>query len=512
MKTQGQVYIIGAGPGDPGLISARGVRLLALADVVIYDRAVEAVLRWARNDAERIEAGAPAESETAQDAISMLLAEKARDGFVVARLKWGDAFVFDSGGKEAMFLHEQGIPFEVVPGIPLAIGASAYAGVPLTYPGSGDAVVLLRGYEGGVDKTPDVDWSAVAKLDGTIVCYAGGRLVPRVLGELLKHDLPGDRAAVLIYQGTQPAQRTIAGTVAELAATTDEDDADGPAILIVGEVAGLRDHLRWFDERPLFGRQIVVTRSSEQARDMVENLESLGARAVEAPTFRLAPPEDPEALDRAAASIDQYGWVVFESANAVVRLLSVLARGPRDIRAFGGVKVCAIGPSTAERLQTYGLKPDVAVPESGSEHVVDAIENQGPLTDQKVLVVRPDHVRDVLPSELAQRGALVTDLVAYRTESVAADAPEVQHLYRMLLDNRIDAVTFTSPTAVSRFVGLIGEDQAADLLRPTVVAAIGPVTAAAASAVGIAPTVIATTYTVDGLIAALLQHFENATA
>jgi uroporphyrinogen III methyltransferase/synthase len=510
MSTQGQVYIIGAGPGDPGLISARGARLLALADVVIYDQAVEGVLRWARNDSERIAAGAPAERETAQDAISMLLAEKARDGFVVARLKWGDAFVFDSGGKEAMFLHEQGIPFEVVPGIPLAIGASAYAGVPLTYPGSGDVVVLLRGYEGEVDKTPDVDWSAVATLDGTLVCYAGGRLVPRVLGKLLSHGMPPSRPAVLIYEGTQPAQRTITGTVETLAAATDEDDGDGPAILIVGEVVGLRDHLRWFDERPLFGRRIVVTRSSEQARDLVENLESLGARAIEAPTFRLAPPEDPEALDRAAASIGQYGWVVFESANAVVRLLSVLTRGPQDIRAFGGVKVCAIGASTAERLLTYGIKPDVEVAEAGSGHVGDALEAHGRIADQKVLVVRPDHARDVLPEDLTQRGALVTDLIAYRTDPVASDAPEVQHLYRMLLDGNIDAVTFTSPTAVSRFVELIGEDQAADLLRRTVVAAIGPVTAAAADAVGIAPTVIATTYTIDGLVAAILQHFKNA--
>jgi uroporphyrinogen III methyltransferase/synthase len=509
MNDKGQVYIIGAGPGDPGLISARGVRLLAQADVVIYDRAVEAVLRWARSDAERIAAGAPAESETAQDAISMLLAEKARDGFVVARLKWGDAFVFDSGGREALFLHEQGVPFEVVPGIPLAIGASAYAGVPLSYPGSGDAIILLRGYEGEVDKMPDVNWSAVARIDGTLVCYAGGRLVPQVLGQLLSHGMPADRAAVLIYEGTQPTQRTITGTVKELAAATDEDAGDTPAVLIVGEVAGLRNHLRWFDERPLLRRRIVVTRSAEQAGDLVDELESLGAEAVEAPTFQLTPPEDPEALDRAAASIGQYRWVLFESANAVARLLSVLARGPQDIRAFGGVKVCAIGPSTAERLATYGIKPDVEVPESGSENIGDAIEAHGRIADQKILVVRPDHVRDVLPGELAQRGALVTDLVAYRTLPVAPDAPGVQNLYRMLLDGRIDAVTFTSPTTVSRFAALIGEDQAVDLLRPTVVAAIGPVTAAAATALGITPTVVATTFTVNGLVAALLDHFRK---
>jgi uroporphyrinogen III methyltransferase/synthase len=282
----GRVFIIGAGPGDPGLISARGLKLLADADVVVYDRAVEALLRWARPDAERIAAGAPAEREVAQDAISMLLAEKARDGHTVARLKWGDAFVFDSGAKEALFLHEQGVPFEVVPGIPAAIGATAYAGVPVTYPGAGDALVLLRGQEAEGDSAPDVDWSAIAKLDGTLVCYAGARMVPSILQSLVDNGAPIETSAALIYRGTLPAQRTVSGTIEELLQASSANTAGEPAILVVGEVIVLRDHLRWFDERPLFGRRIVVTRSREQARDLVEGLENLGAQAIEAPTFR----------------------------------------------------------------------------------------------------------------------------------------------------------------------------------------------------------------------------------
>ena len=213
----GRVYIIGAGPGDPGLVTARGVRVLADADVVVYDRAVEGVLRWARPEAERIEAGAPAERETAQDAISMLLAEKAREGHLVARLKWGDPFVFDSGAKEALFLHEQGIPFEVIPGVPAAIGAPAYAGVPVTYPGASDAVVLLRGHEGEIDSTPEVDWSALAQIDGTLVCYAGGRQVPTILQSLLDAGAEDDRPVALIYRGTLPTQQTVTGTLEERA-------------------------------------------------------------------------------------------------------------------------------------------------------------------------------------------------------------------------------------------------------------------------------------------------------
>jgi len=507
MTSRGRVFIIGAGPGNPGLITARGARLLTEADVIVYDRDVEAVLRWARPDAERIAAGAPAESETAQDAISMLLAEKARDGLVVARLKWGDAFVFDSGGKEALFLHEQGVPFEVVPGVPLAIGAPAYAGVPLTYPGAGDAIVMIRGYEDANDALPDVDWNALARLDGTLVCYAGARQVPKLLQKLIEHGANPETSASVIYDGAQPRQRTITGSIQALATETDASAANPPAILVVGQVTRLREHLRWFDERPLFGRRIVVTRSKEQAQTLVDTLEALGAETIEAPTFRLAPTEDPEAVERAAASVSQYRWVVFESANGVARFLAAQRRGPGDLRAFGQVGLCAMGTSTAEELQQHGLKADVVVTENGHGNVGDEIEAHGPIKGERVLVVRPDHAHDTVSDELQKRGAVVTDLVAYRTSSATPDSPEVQALYRLMLDGGIDAVTFTSPTAVKRLSSLFGTEQAADLLNTTVVAAVGPVTAAAAHEVGIHTTIVADTFTIDGLVDALVRHF-----
>jgi uroporphyrinogen III methyltransferase/synthase len=507
----GRVFIIGAGPGDPNLISVRGLRLLSNADVVVYDRDVEALLRWARPDAERLEVGAPAERETAQDAISMLLAEKARDGQTVARLKWGDAFVFDSGAKEALFLHEQGVPFEVVPGIPAAVGATAYAGIPITYPGGPDAVVLLRGHEGATDAPPDVDWTAVAGIDGTLVCYAGGRLAATILRALLDRGVPADRTAALIHNGTTPTQQTVTGTIAQLLDSTSTSPNSEPALLVVGDVANLREHLRWFDERPLFGKRIVVTRSREQARGLVDALENLGAQAIEAPTFRLVPSEDPEAIERAAASLEGYAWVIFESANAVARFLSVLLRGPSDLRALGGVSLCAIGPSTADQLLAHGLKPDVVIPEFRAEGVGDTIAAKRPIDGQRVLVVRPDHLRDALARDLTRHGAQVTDLIAYRTAPESADSPAVQDLYRRLLDGHIDAVTFTSPTAVGRFVALIGEEQAADLLNITVVAAIGPVTAAAAGELGITTTVMPEVYTVDGLVKALVEYFQAST-
>jgi len=508
MSETGRVFIIGAGPGDAGLITARGARLLAEADVVVYDRATEPALRWARPEAERIAAGAPAESDTAQDAISMLLAEKARDGHRVARLKWGDAFVFDSGGKEALFLHEQGVAFEVVPGVPLAIGATAYAGVPLSYPGAGDAIVLIRGYEDENDSMPDVDWASVAKLDGTTVCYAGARQVSRILQHLLDHGRSADTAASIIYNGTQASQRTVTGSIGELAAVTESDTGNPPAILVIGKVNGLREHLRWFDERPLFGRRIVVTRSKEQARELVDSLEALGAEAIEAPTFRLAPPEDPEAVERAAASVDQYRWVVFESANSVTRFLSAQQRGPRDLRAFGPVSICAMGPSTADELARYGLKADLVVPEHGDESLGDRLAARGPLEGQRVLIVRPDHQHDALTDALRRHGASITDLVAYRTTAATPESPAVQDLYRLMLEGRIDAVTFTSPTAVTRLAKLLGKEQAADLLNTTVVAAVGPVTAAAARALGIHTPIVAERFTIDGLVEAIVEHFK----
>ena len=339
--------------------------------MVVYDRAAEPLLRWAAFDAERIEAGAPAERSVAQDAISMLLAEKVRDGHTVARLKWGDPFVFDSGAKEAMFLHEQGIPFEVVPGVAMAIGATAYAGIPLTHPESGDAIVFIRGHEAEVDATPGLDWNALAALDGTLVCFAAPRLVARVLGALIDHGRPGDDAAALIYRGTTPAQRTVTGTVAELLARVQdqESETDDPALLVVGEVTRLRDHLRWFDARPLFGRRIILTRSPERARDLSDAIENLGAETVLAPTFRVGPPDDPEAVDRAAASIDRYDWVVFESAVSAARFLNALMRGPRDARALARTAICAIGASTEEELAARGLKADVVIPELRVESI-----------------------------------------------------------------------------------------------------------------------------------------------
>ena len=270
MPNRPMVHFIGAGPGDPGLLTARGARCLASADVVIYDELVHAALvRYGRPDAERISVGRASPLESDRDAISYLLLEKYRDGKHVARLKWGDPFVFDDGGEEALFLHENGVPFEVIPGVPAAVGIPPYAGVPITYRGGGDTLTLVRGHEAAGHETPDVDWKSLAALDGTIVCYAGPRQLPVMLKALLANGRPGDEPVALIYNGTLPSQHTVTGTLADMC-ESDLPQQTRPAIVVVGRVAALRDHLQWFDVRPLFGRRVVVTRPREQSRELVE--------------------------------------------------------------------------------------------------------------------------------------------------------------------------------------------------------------------------------------------------
>ena len=502
------VCIVGAGPGDPGLITWRGMRRLAAADVVLYDHRVhERLLRIARPDAERIDVGPAAPRAMEQDAISMLVAEKAREGRMVVHLKWGDPYFFDSGGKEALFLHEQGIPFEVIPGVPAGIGATSYAGIPVTYPGGGDTLVFVRGGEGESDDLPHVDWTRLGSLDGTIVCYAGVRQLPGIIRHLLSHGRPAADSAALVFRGTMPEQRTLQGTLAEIASTIDREPPSEAAILVVGAVAALRDHLRWFDERPLFGRRIVVTRSREQAGELVEMLEELGAEPIQAPAIRIAETSEPEALERAAAEIGTYDWVVFTSANGVDAFMARLLDGPRDVRDFKGVRICTIGPSTAGRLARFGIKVDLTPAEYRAEAIVEALRSRGEIAGKRFLLPRADIARELLADELRRAGAEVVEVAAYRTLQDPGSRDGDPDIYRMLLDRRIDAVTFTSASTVRSFAKMLGEEPAADLLKDTVVASIGPVTAEAAEVLGIHTTVMPQQYTIPALVDALVDYF-----
>jgi uroporphyrinogen III methyltransferase/synthase len=445
-----------------------------------------------------------------QEAICYLIAEKAREGRVVARLKWGDPFVFDRGGEEALFLHEQGVPFEVVPGIPAAIGVPSYAGVPVTYPGGGDTLTLVRGHEDERQTPPRVDWTSLATLEGTVVCYAGRRQLSAILEALLSHGRPPTEPVAVIFDGTLPSQRTIAGTLGEVAASVAATPPASPSILVLGRVAALRQHLRWFDERPLFGRRIVVTRPREDAAELTDLLATLGADAIEAPMLRFAQPDDFRPLDDAVGNLESFEWIVFTSANAVESFVARVMAGPGDLRALKNVRLCAVGPVTDERLRRFRLKPDLVPSDGHPEAVVQSLAATGTLADRAVLVPRSDVGRELIAQELRRAGAHVTDVTAYRTILAEPEREGEPDIYRLLLDRQIDVVTFTSASAVRNFARIIGEEQTVDLLRQTTVACIGPVTAEAASQLGIVTTVMPEEYTIPALVDAIVRFVKSA--
>jgi len=505
------VYLIGAGPGNPGLITVRGMQCLASADVVLYDHLVPArLLRYARADAEKIDVGVAAPQPLEQEAICYLLAEKAREGKTVARLKWGDPFVFDRGGAEALFLHEQGVRFDVIPGVPAGIAVPSYAGVPITYPGGGDTLTFVRGHEDEGKARASVDWDSLARLDGTIVCYAGPKQLPAILSALVSHGRPGDDSAAIVYDGTLPTQKTISGKLSDIAEITKQNDDRRPAILVVGRVVALREHLRWFDARPLFGKRILVTRPREQSLDLTERLEEMGADAIEAPMIRVVPPEDYAPLDEACARVSEFDWIVLASVNAADVFLDRLLAGPHDLRALKGVRLCVVGSATGERLASRGLKVDLTPAEFRGDAVVRAMAELGDLRGLRVLLPHADIGREVIADGLRAQGAEVTEVVAYRTVAVEAEREGEPDIYRMLLERRIDVVTFTSASAVRNFVRVLGAEPAADLLHNTVVASIGPVTAEAAAQLNIKTTIMPGTYTVPALVDAIVDFFSRS--
>lgn len=507
------VFIVGAGPGDPSLISVRGLRLLARADVVVHDHLIHPrLLRATRADAECIDVGSAAPQAGEQEAINLLLVEKAREGKSVVRLKWGDPFVFDSGGKEALFLHEQGMRFEIVPGITMPVAGPAFAGIPVTYPGAGDTLTFVRGHEDGTNKPPKADWAALARLDGTIVCYAGPRQVLGVVTSLIEGGRSPRESTAVISRAAGPRQDTLTGTLAEVQARLRDEVQKDPAVIVVGGVVGLRDHLRWFDARPLFGKRVLVTRSREQAGELLERLEDLGAEAIEAPFIKVAPLTDTAPLDAAIDKAGQYDWIVFTGATTVEHFMRRLQAGPHDVRSLKGPKLCAVGLVTAERLSRFGLKVDLKFVENETAAIVEGMKGVGGLKAARVLFPRADGARDLIAEELKRAGASVDEVGAYRLirETPADGEGDGPDIYRMLLDKQIDVVIFTSPSTVRNFAHSLGEEQVADLLQSTVVACAGPVTAEVAQGLQITTTVMPRDYTLAALVGAVVDHYAGS--
>jgi len=509
-KKQGVVFLVGSGPGTADLITMRGMRLLASADVVVYDYLADPqLLRETPPHCERVYVGKKAGQHTqCQEEINDLLVRLAGDGKRVVRLKGGDPFVFGRGGEEALALKEAGLPFEVVPGVTAGIAAPAYAGIPVTHRGMTCTLGFITGHEDPEKDDSDIDWAKVATGFGTLVFYMGVGNLSRIVERLIEHGRPASTPAAVIRWGCRPNQQTVSGTLADIVQKVEEARLKPPAIIIVGEVVGLRRDLQWFENKPLFGRRIVVTRSRAQAGDLSAQLIELGADVVEFPVIRIVPPEDSEPLKQAAGRVGEYDWLVFMSVNGVEAFFDALRGQGLDARALHGVRVCAIGPATAGVVEDYGVIPDLVPPKYVAESVAEALVAQGPLEGKRFLLARADIGRSFLPRELKRLGAHVEDVVAYRT--VLEEPENIEEVRCELTEGRIAAVTFSSSSTVRNFAELVGADVLRNVSPEVCLASIGPETTRTLREWTTGEVVEAAEFTIPGLVAALLERFAPA--
>jgi uroporphyrinogen III methyltransferase/synthase len=487
-----KVYLVGAGPGDPELITIKARRLLEAADCVLYDHLAPAeLLNLAPPAAERIYVGKKKSDHAfSQDEICGLLVERGSQGINVVRLKGGDPLLFGRGGEEAEALASAGIPFEIVPGVTSPLGIAAYTGVPLTHRDHTSVVTFITGHD-----VAKIDWAKVGTSE-TLVVFMGLSQFDEIAAKIICAGRSATTPAMAVRWGTRPDQEVIAGTLETLPGLIRARALKPPATIVIGEVVSLRRTLSWYEKLPLFGQSIVITRAREQAAAMVAPLRQLGAETIELPTIAIEPAADPGPLDRAIARLDHYHWLMFTSANGVRRFQERLDASPLDVRAIRG-KLCAIGPATRDALAAMHLKVDVMAREYVAEGLLEALRDYD-MTGADVLIARAAVARDTLPAELTRRGARVDVAEAYRT---VAPSDLAQRIADVLKD-RPDWITFTSSSTVSNFLEAAGGPQALEGIR---VASIGPITSTTLRAQGVAIAAEAVRYTVEGLIAALIQ-------
>ena len=495
-----RVYLIGAGPGDPGLLTCKGRDILASADVIVYDYlAAEELLANARPDAERIYVGKIAGNHAmAQGDINKLLVRKAMEGKTVARLKGGDPYIFGRGGEEALELFEAGVPFEVVPGVSSAIAAPAYAGIPLTHRAFSSSLTIITGHEDPSKADSAHDWNALARSGSTLVILMGMKNLPEITKKLLLAGMPGSTPAALVNWGTTLRQRSLATTLEDLPAAAVREQYANPSIIVIGHVATLREKLGWFERQPLFGKTIVVTRAREQASASAALFSRLGARVIQFPSIRIEPMPSYAELDQAITVLSSFRWVIFTSANGVRFFRMRLDALGLDARAFAGVRLAAIGPATARVLADMGLCADF-VPESYvAESVVQGLLAKG-MNGARVLLPRAMEARDVLPRALREAGASVDVVPAYRTVPSQEGKEEV---LEALESGGIDCVTFGSSSTVRNFFAAVGTETMER--HPEVrLAAIGPVTAQTLRDAGFEPDIQPDEYTIPALVDAV---------
>ena len=487
----GVVHLVGAGPGDPGLLTARALELIAAADVILYDRLIPVTaLDGARPDAELVYVGKEGRGpQMPQEEIERLLVEHGRAGKRVVRLKGGDPFVFGRGGEEALMLREAGIPFEVVPGVTSGVAAPAYAGIPVTQRDRASGVALITGHEDPDKPESAIDWPALAAFPGTLVFYMGVKQLPRIAEQLIAGGRAADEPAAVVERGTLPGQRTVVATLATIAEHAAQEAIRPPSITVVGPVATLREEgIGWLEERPLYGKTVAVTRAREQASGLAARLRELGAEVVETPVIRVV------ALDPPAPDVSRYDLICLTSPNGVRLFFERLVEAGLDARALHGTRVAAIGPATARALRAHGVLADVLPDRAVAESLVDALGEQ-PVT--RALIARARVARDVLPGALLQRGAEVDVLELYETVAEPLSAEQRDAI------RAADYITFTSASTVANLLGALADDGPA-ALNGVRLASIGPITSEALRREALEPSFEADPHDIDGLLAALV--------
>ncbi|MDL1970734.1 MAG: uroporphyrinogen-III C-methyltransferase [Candidatus Desulfofervidaceae bacterium] len=502
MRTTAKVYLIGAGPGDPELLTLKAKRLLEKAEVVIYDYLAHPQLLDYAPQAEKIYVGKTAGRHTlSQEEINALLVKKAQEGKMVVRLKGGDPFIFGRGGEEAEELIKNGISFEVVPGVTSAIAVPAYAGVPLTHRAYASSVAFITGHEDPTKKDSAINWEKLATGVDTLVFLMGVGHLPLIVDQLISHGRSPETPVAIIRWGTLPEQQTVRGTLSNIVAEAEKAAIRPPAIIVVGRVVELREFLNWWEKKPLFGKKILVTRAQGQASLMVKQLQDLGARCYIFPTIEIAPPASWEALDKAITKLNQYDWCLFTSVNGVVYFRERLEYLGKDVRALAGVKIGVIGEKTAGALQDWGIKPDIMPGEFRAEALAETLTKAG-IKGKRILLPRAEKARDVLPVTLQSAGAEVEVVPTYRTV-----LPEVKkEEFKKLLIKGVDIITFTSSSTVKHLAQLVNPESLSDLLEDVTIACIGPITAKTAQDLGLKVDVMPEKYTIEALIKAIVNY------
>jgi uroporphyrinogen III methyltransferase / synthase len=480
------VYLVGAGPGDPGLLTARALELIRAADVIVYDRLIPpGVLEHACADAQLVYAGKEGGGEsTSQAEIEDILVEHGRAGRLVVRLKGGDPFVFGRGGEEAEALAAQRIPFAIVPGVTAGVAAPAYAGIPVTHRSEASAVAFVTGHEDPSKAGSALDWEALAQFPGTLVIYMGVRRLGTIATRLVEAGRPGDQPAAVIERGTDARQRVVSAPLASIAEAVADEGLRAPAVTVIGPVAALHEHLEWFVPGPLAGLAVAVTRARAQSSGLARRLRELGAEVIEAPAIRIVP------IDGPAPELERYDLVCLTSPNGVALMFERLARSGRDARALTGARVAAIGPGTAAALRGHGVIADVVPERFVAEALVEAL---AAVPFSRALVARAAGAREVLPEALRARGAEVDVLELYETVAEPLSQAQLAAL------ERADYLTFTSSSTVRFLLAAAGSR----LVQNTTIVSIGPVTSATLREHGLEPDVEAQRHDIDGLVEAL---------